>query len=268
MCHRRWNETPSYDPQLMSDSLPPFRPGAESAKAPPEPSATADAEFSLTPRELPDLRPSDAEREQTVETLRNAAADGRLSVEELEERLQSAYTVRGRRELELLIADVTVDSIGTGRVLATPRSSAPLAVRDGPGGTRWVVSIMSGDDRRGRWRLARRCTVLNVMGGSDLDLCDVELSHPVTHLNVYSVMGGGQIRVPNGVDVQVSKLALMGGNDVRLGDDVSPPGAPLIRIRLVSIMGGSSIRRGRKLSRAERQRERELRKSERHELDA
>ncbi len=52
----------------MSDSLPPFRPGAESTKAPPEPSATADAELSLTPRELPDLRPSDAEREQTVET--------------------------------------------------------------------------------------------------------------------------------------------------------------------------------------------------------
>lgn len=75
------------------------------------------------------------------------------------------------------------------------------------------------------------------MGGSDLDLCDVELSNPVTQLNVYSVMGGGQIRVPDGVEVQVSKLGLMGGNDVRLGDEVSSPGAPLIRIRLVSLMG-------------------------------
>jgi len=66
--------------------------------------------------------------------------------------------------------------------------------------------------------------VINVMGGSDLDLNDVELSDPVTHLNVYSLMGGSQVRVPNGVDVHVSRLALMGGNDVRLGDELPPPG--------------------------------------------
>lgn len=216
-----------------------------------------------SPREAPDLRASDAEREHAVRALRDAVGDGRLGVEELDGRLQAAYTVRTRRELELLIADVSVDPIVGRRSVA--RAGAPPAVREGPGGTRWVLSIMSGDDRRGRWRIARRCTVINLMGGSDLDLCDVELSHPVTQLNVYSVMGGGQIRVPDGVEVQVSKLGLMGGNDVRLGDEVSSPGAPLIRIRLVSLMGGASIRRGRRLSRPERQQERELRQSERRD---
>jgi len=111
--------------------------------------------------------------------------------------------------------------------------------------------------------------VLNVMGGSDLDLCDVELSGPVTRLTVYSVMGGSDIRVPDGVNVQVSKLALMGGHDVRLGDEVPPSDAPLIHIRLVSIMGGSSVRRGRRLTRAERRRGRHLVTPERRdELDA
>jgi hypothetical protein len=204
----------------------------------------------------PPLRASDAEREQTVEALRHAVSEGRLSVEELEERLQAAYTVPTRRELELLIADVSLHSIVPVGPAEVARSSSPPAVREGPGGTRWVMSI------------ATRCTVINVMGGSDLDLCDVELSDPVTHLSVYSLMGGSQVRVPNGVDVQISKLALMGGNDVRLGDEVPPPGAPQIRIRLVSIMGGSNVRRGRRLSRSERRQERELRKSERRgELD-
>jgi hypothetical protein len=216
----------------------------------------------------PPLRASDAEREQTVEALRHAVSEGRLSVEELEERLQAAYTVPTRRELELLIADVSLHSIVPVGPAEVARSSSPPAVREGPGGTRWVMSIMGGDDRRGRWRIATRCTVINVMGGSDLDLCDVELSDPVTHLSVYSLMGGSQVRVPNGVDVQISKLALMGGNDVRLGDEVPPPGAPQIRIRLVSNMGGSNVRRGRRLSRSERRQERELRKSERRgELD-
>jgi hypothetical protein len=74
----------------------------------------------------------------------------------------------------------------------------------------------------------------------------------VTELRVYSLMGGADIRVPDGVDVQVSKFAFMGGHGVELGDQVPPPGAPVIRIRLVSVMGGADVRRGRKLSRRER----------------
>jgi len=85
-------------------------------------------------------------------------------------------------------------------------------------------------------------------------------SQPVTEINMYSIMGGGEIRVPHGVEVHVSNFALMGGNDVKLGDEVAPEGAPAIRIRLISIMGGSGVRRGRKLSKAEK---RELREAER-----
>lgn len=55
----------------------------------------------------------------------------------------------------------------------------------------------------------------------------------------------------------------MGGNDVHLGDHVAPAGAPQLRIRLVSVMGGSSVRRGPRRTRADRRRERELRKAER-----
>ncbi|MGZ6608884.1 MAG: hypothetical protein ACXVFI_17670, partial [Solirubrobacteraceae bacterium] len=55
---------------------------------------------------------------------------------------------------------------------------------DGQGGTRWVVSIMGGHDKRGRWRPAPRCTVLNIMGGSDIDLNDAELPGPLTELRM------------------------------------------------------------------------------------
>jgi hypothetical protein len=240
--------TASYDAHPMSDPSPPNRPDGDAAKP-----------------QAPPLRASDAEREQTAEVLRNAATEGRLDVDELEERLQSAYTVRTRAELELLVADVSVGSITPALSGPTARSSGPPAVREGPGGSRWVISVMSANDRRGRWRIASSCTVINVMGGSELDLCDVELSNQVTRLNVFSVMGGSEIRVPDGVDVHVSKLGFMGGNDVRLGDSTPPVGAPQLRIRLVSIMGGSSVRRGRRLSKAERRQQRELRKAERRD---
>jgi hypothetical protein len=225
--------------------------------------------------QLPELRASDAEREQTAEVLRQAASEGRLDIEELEERLGSAYSVRTRNELERLIADVSPERLGQGRAISIPgKSSSGLTVKEGPGGSRWVIAVMGGHDKRGRWRVAPDCTVLSVMGGSSIDLNDAELADRETRLNVYSFMGGNEVRVPHGVNVQVSEFALMGGNDVKLGDEFAPAGGPTIHIRVVAIMGGSSVLRGRKLSRQERKelkeakkRERELRKANEGELE-
>jgi hypothetical protein len=167
-----------------------------------------DPDMSDSRDELPELRASDADRERVVEVLQRAATDGQLTVEELEERVPSAYAARTRKELERLTADLS----------AEPSHEAPAAaagsgarVREGEGGTRWVVSIMGGHDKRGRWRPGPRCTVLNIMGGSDIDLNGAELSASLTEIRMYSIMGGGEIRVPHGVDVQVSNSALMGG---------------------------------------------------------
>ena len=198
-----------------------------------------------TNRPLPELRASDADRERAVITLGRAAGDGRLDVDELEERLQLAYAARTHAELDTLLADVGGAIEGD---LAAARAPAPRArvVPSGAAGTSWIVSIMGGNQRTGRWRVAERCNVVNFMGGSEIDLCDAELSDEATVVNVYSLMGGFEMRVPHGVEVQVSKFAFMGGHEVRLGSEAPSPGAPVIRIRLISVMGGGQVRRGRK----------------------
>jgi hypothetical protein len=224
---------------------------------------------------LPELRASDAEREQAAEVLRVAASEGRLDVEELDDRLGSVYSVRTRNELERLIADVSPERLDQGRAIGPGgKSASGLTVRDGPGGSRWVIAVMGGHDKRGKWRVAPICTVFSLMGGSNIDLNDAELADRETQLNVYSFMGGNEVRVPHGVNVQISEFALMGGNDVQLGEEVTPAGGPTIHIRMVAVMGGSSLRRGRKLSRRERRelkeaekRERELSKGSQGELE-
>ncbi len=205
------------------------------------------------PQPLPDLRASDADRERAVLTLGRAASDGRLDVDELEERLQLAYAARTRAELDTLLADVggfIEGDLGDGPVtVPAPRAGAGARARVVPSaeaGTSWIVSIMGGNERSGRWRVAERCTVVNLMGGTEIDLRDVELSDAVTQINVYTLMGGFEIRVPDGIDVQVSKFALMGGHEVKLGSEPPPPGAPLVRLRLISVMGGGQVQRGRK----------------------
>jgi hypothetical protein len=107
-----------------------------------------------------------------------------------------------------------------------------------------VVAVMGGAVRRGRWRLAPSCRVINLMGGADLDLTDAELGADQVELTVISVMGGSRIRVPESLAVEVSKLALMGGNEVRLEGGATDPGGPVLHLRLISIMGGADVRRG------------------------
>ena len=73
-------------------------------------------------------------------------------------------------------------------------------------------------------------------------------------------MGGSDIHVPEGLNVEVSDFAFMGGNDVDIGDPRPDPGGPVVHLRLISIMGGTDLKRGRKTSRAEKRAERERRR--------
>ncbi len=52
------------------------------------------------------VRASDAEREEAARRLRRHFAAGRLSAEELEERVERAYAARTRKELARLVADL------------------------------------------------------------------------------------------------------------------------------------------------------------------
>src|SRR3954470_21987053 len=56
--------------------------------------------------ELPTHRASDAEREEVAERLRDAAGAGRLEPDELEQRLESAYSARTVGELATLTGDL------------------------------------------------------------------------------------------------------------------------------------------------------------------
>jgi hypothetical protein len=196
--------------------------------------------------EVPELRASDADRERAADTLRRAAGLGRLTMEELDERLNAAYEARTRAELERLVVDVVAE--------ADEAPTHRMPVRRGEGGAKWLVSIMGGSDRRGRWRLSERVTAVNIMGGSDLDLNDAELAEEHVELTVFSLMGGSDIYIPDGLNVEVSDFAFMGGNGVDIGDARPDPGGPVLRLRLISIMGGTDVKRGRKKSRAEKRR--------------
>ncbi len=75
------------------------------------------------PEALP-LRASDAERERTATQLRDHAAAGRLTPEELDERLDVAYAARTVGELETLVRDLPAHDLAAGGSAAHPARSA------------------------------------------------------------------------------------------------------------------------------------------------
>jgi hypothetical protein len=197
----------------------------------------------------PALRASDADRERTADVLRTACGDGRLTADELDERLDAAYAAVTLDDL----VGLTLDLVPAGdrgahptAASATPAAPGRVAVRDADDGTHWLVAIMGGTERRGRWRLGRRCRAISVMGGTELDLTHAEFDAHDVHLDVISIMGGAEIRVPEHMNVRVSKFAFMGGHEVRIGADEPDPGGPVLHLHLVSVMGGAEVRRGPK----------------------
>lgn len=214
-----------------------------------------------------ELRASDAERERTADLLREAMTSGRLTVDELEDRTRLVFAAKTRTDLERLISDVLVPTdddhpVATGQH-ASVSQLARTEVRNGADGTHRVLSILGGSKRTGRWRLAASCSVINVLGGSEIDLTEVELTDNHVELKVVSVLGGSEITLPPGLNVEVSETSILGGNEVAIGAEQPDPGGPVVHLRLVSILGGSEVRRGRKLTRRER---RELQRSDKREL--
>lgn len=181
-------------------------------------------------------RASDSEREATVLRLRHAAGEGRLTVEELDERIDAAYAASTQDELVLLTADLP--------------AAAPSSVAVGGTGkaASFVLGILGGGDRRGRWRVAERVTVINFMGGADLDLREATLAAPEVTIRVFSFMGGSDIVVPEDVHVELSSFAFLGGDAFKLERDDPPPGAPVVHVRAYSFLGGNDVKttRGRR----------------------
>jgi hypothetical protein len=176
---------------------------------------------------MPDLRASDSERDAAAERLRLAAGEGRLTLDELADRLDAALKATTRAELEPLTADLP--------------AAPPPATADR--GRRWIVAILGGGTHGGRWRIGSRCTVVNVMGGADLDLTEAIVEGAEIEIRVFSLMGGSTIVVPDGVNVEMGGFAFMGGNDLKTtGGARAQPGAPSVRVRAYSVMGGTDVR--------------------------
>ena len=179
---------------------------------------------------LPAIRPSDADRDEAIAALKAHCADGRLTLDEFSDRISVALQAHSRGELQQALADLP------------PVTTPQAAAGEGPDDTTWVVGIMSGGVRKGRWKPARRIKSFAFWGGCHIDLRGAEFPGPVLHINAVAMMGGIEIVVPDGIKVEIHGVPIMGGIDRRVRDVPTLPGTPTVIVKAFAFWGGVCIR--------------------------
>lgn len=190
-----------------------------------------------------EMRASDTDRELVAERLRDAAGHGRLSMDELEERLELTYAARTYAELEPLTRDLP--SSGTSAPLPATTAGPRSNKVGGTPGNRWSIAIMSGATRRGRWVVPRKYNAFAFWGGVVIDLRDANFAEQETVIRASAIMGGIEIIAPPDVDVRVEGFGFMGGYDDSTAGELDPPplGAPVVRVTGFAFWGGVGVKR-------------------------
>ncbi len=191
------------------------------------------------------LRASDADRDQVAGVLGAAFAEGRITREEHDERLDRLMRSKTFDELVALTSDL----VPTPAPASQP--AAYVVDASAPGeATENLVAIFGGVNRQGRWRARKKLHALALFGGIDLNFREAIFENSVVEISGIWCFGGLDIKVPAGIEVRDHTVGIFGGTEMKdLGEPV--PGAPTIVIKGVALFGGVSVR-GPKESRRRR----------------
>ena len=168
---------------------------------------------------------SHEDRDQVVELLRMAAGDGRLSADELDQRLERALSARTYGELAALTKDLP----------ATP-GSATVEPKD-------LVRIEAGSGstrRDGRWVVPRRMEIRIHSGSIRLDFTEAVITQATLGIDVEVNSGSVTLITRPGIVVDTDDVSVGSGSvRVRPPEDLGTP--TLLSIRVSGKVGSGSV---------------------------
>ncbi|WP_433472909.1 DUF1707 SHOCT-like domain-containing protein [Spirillospora sp. CA-142024] len=197
----------------------------------------------------PEMRAGDADRERVAQVLRDAAGEGRLTLAELDERLDAVYAAKTYADLEPITRDLPAAGTAAPPVPATGADWRPV---EGAPSWRIGIGIMSGFQRSGVWNVPRRFSAFAFWGGGKIDLREARFDEGQVTIRALAIMGGFEIIVPDDITVHVKGLGIMGGFDQRASGP-GVPGSPTVVVKGLAFWGGVGVKR-RKSSRQKKRR--------------
>lgn len=184
-------------------------------------------------------RASDADREAVADLLRDATADGRIGVDEVDERLTATYAAKTLGELER----VTWDLVAPDR---PPRPTAAVAPAHGSTGDLLQLTAVIDDVKRaGRWHAPARIVATAQVGSVKLDFTEAVLAGPGVEVAAWAHVGSVTLLVPEGWRVDMDGVS---GGIGSVKNKTIPPaaGAPTIKVTGRATVGDITVRHARK----------------------
>ncbi|HEX6444572.1 MAG TPA: DUF1707 domain-containing protein [Streptosporangiales bacterium] len=184
--------------------------------------------------DLPDrreLRASDQDRDRVAEHLREAAGDGRLTLAELEERLDLTYRARTYGELAPITADLPIPT-GAGP------AGVPADVSEAP---REIRTILGSQHLNGRFVVPPTMRARAVLGEVKIDLTDAIVPRREVVIEADAFLGEVTLTVPEGVDVRLEAGTNVLGERKSKLPAPSSPDAPVIRVRGSVVLGSVKV---------------------------
>ncbi len=187
------------------------------------------------------LRASDADRERIANVLREAAGDGRLTMAELDERLDAVYAAKTYAELEPITHDLPAS--GTGYVPAATSSVGMDPARFGGQATSaGAVTILGGFSRKGNWVVPRHFNAFMLLGGGEIDLREARFEEREVSIHIVAILGGCEVIVPDDATVRVTGVGILGAFEHSDSGGGSADG-PVITIDGLALLSGVDVKR-------------------------
>ncbi|WP_313676288.1 DUF1707 domain-containing protein [Mycolicibacterium sp.] len=190
----------------------------------------------MSRKSTPSTEASDDDRIQVSQLLSEAAANGRLTLEQYEARLSRTYAATSYAQLERITSDL-------------PEALEYRRRKSRPAPSTMLLAILSGFERRGRWNIPGRMTTFTLFGGGVVDLRYADFTSPNVQIHAYSIFGGQTILLPPEVNVDIKGHGVMGGFD-HVVDGSGTPGAPTVTIKGFSLWGDVDIKRRKRRAHA------------------
>jgi hypothetical protein len=184
------------------------------------------------------LRVSDADRHRVAEILREAAGEGRIDLDELDERLEATYAAKTYADLVPITIDLPAHEPTT---LPVPKREVPPASTAHDSS----VAVMGERVRRGAWLVPARHTAFSLMGSVTLDLREATFAERDITIRANAIMAEVKVFVDAGTNVVVSGVPIM-GEFHQAKDKVTPqltPDSPVVRVQGLALMGSVSVQR-------------------------
>lgn len=139
---------------------------------------------------------------------------------------------------------------GARREAPAGERAEPVPGVPGPdGGEERLVALFTGGARRGRRRIGPRTSAFSLFGTVEIDLTEAFFTQRLTTVDVVSVFGTVEVRVPENVSLRGGGTGVFGSFRVDAAEAADPE-APVVVVNGCSVFGGVEARpeRGRRVA--------------------